>query len=82
MDSKKIVAIACILLITVFVFLFSTSLENFSNETAKNHVLHAVIIDQLYHDVPNDYFDKTASNHLKKLGYAVDVYTIWCQLTC
>jgi hypothetical protein len=45
------------------------------NVTETNHIPRAVIIDQLYSDVPNEYFHTKASTHLKNLGYTVDLYT-------
>ena len=57
MDSKKIAIIAGVSVAIILVFLFSISLEIFSNVPEKNHVPQAVIIDQLYSDVPSDYFD-------------------------
>jgi|CXWL01.1.fsa_nt_gi hypothetical protein len=75
MDSKKIAIIAGVSVAIIIVFLFFISLEFFSNVPEKNHVPQAVIIDQLYSDVPSDYFHTIASNNLKKLGYTVDIYT-------
>ena len=75
MNSKKITIIAGVSVAIIIVFLFFTPLENFSNVPEKNHIPQAVIIDQLYSDVPSNYFHTIASNNLKKLGYTVDIYT-------
>lgn len=75
MNSKKIAIIAGVSAAIIIVFLFLISLENFSNVPEKNHIPQAVIIDQLYSDVPNEYFHSKASTHLKNLGYTVDIYT-------
>jgi hypothetical protein len=75
MDSKKIAIIACIAVAIIIAFAFSISIENFSNVEKQNRVPKAVIIDQLYRDVPNKYFHTTAIDHLKNLGYVVDLYT-------
>jgi hypothetical protein len=73
-NLKKIAIIASILIVTITALFFSMTLGNL-NVTETNHIPRAVIIDQLYSDVPNEYFETTASNHLKKLGYTVDLYT-------
>jgi len=46
-----------------------------SFETNNETILKAVIIDQLYDDVPNDYFHRQAKKHLENAGYQVDIYT-------
>lgn len=46
-----------------------------SFETSDETVQKAVIIDQLYDDVPNDYFHRQAIKYLENAGYQVDLYT-------
>jgi len=47
------------------------SFETSNDETIQK----AVIIDQLYDDVPNDYFNRQAKKYLENAGYQVDFYT-------
>jgi hypothetical protein len=73
MTSKKSLTIGGISAVA-FVFLLLVFLGN-SSITKENQNPQAVIIDQLYNDVPSKYFHEKASSQLKKLGYKVDIYT-------
>lgn len=57
---------------TLFV-LFSSMSE--AQYTRYDGVARAVIIDQLYDDIPNFYFQRIAERHLEEAGYQVDIYT-------
>ena len=69
MNPKKILIIAIPLIAAaVIVGVFSQDSE------PEPDVLKAAIIDQLYHDVPNSYFHKKATEYLEGSGYQVDLY--------
>jgi len=48
---------------------------SFETSSSDETILKAVIIDQLYDDVPNDYFNRKATKYLEDAGYQVDFYT-------
>ena len=67
-----LVAIIVISAVSVF-FLFTFTLEGQS--VTYEGPKKAAIIDQLYDDVPNLYFQKTSREYLESAGYQVDYYT-------
>jgi len=56
---------------SAFVILQEDEVENSVYEGP----LKAVIIDQLYDDIPNDEFHQTAKEYLETAGYEVDIFT-------
>jgi len=67
----KIIAVFVGIIVAVLVG--GTTYASF--ETNNETIQKAVIIDQLYDDVPNDYFNRQARKHLENAGYQVDLYT-------
>ena len=74
-SKTKIVAAASAVGIALFVSVallqIGTSAQNIEQSAAPR----AVIIDQLHSDIPNEYFQKKATELLKDGGYEVDLYT-------
>ena len=72
---KLIVTTASIaIIISIFVLFFHDTAEA-NNLNTIDSVPKAVIIDQLYDDVPHDWFHQRASELLVGAGYQVDIFT-------
>ncbi len=57
----------------IAIFLYETAEAN--NINTLDAIPKAVIIDQLYDDIKNDWFHQRASELLKEAGYEVDIFT-------
>jgi len=66
------VAVAVIIASITYVIFFQVGeAESFDNDG----ISRAVIIDQLYEDIPNDSFHDEAKKYLETAGYEVDIFT-------
>ena len=71
-DFKVITLLSAVVIaLFSFVFLQGGEAENLVYEGP----LKAVIIDQLYDDLPNDRFHQIATEYLESAGYQVDIFT-------
>src|SRR6267143_7201027 len=79
LSDRRIIIIAIVAFLAVassalFVFYFHGMTEtNYYNKYGQTP--RAAIIDQLYDDYPNLYFQETAKKDLQYAGYTVDLYT-------
>ena len=73
-SKTKVVVIASAVSIAAFVS-FLLIQTDINAENKEYGVPKAAVIDQLQIDIPNEYFDKKATEFLKTAGYKVDLYT-------
>lgn len=71
--TKIVVIISVVIVVVSASFLWTQT--NINAENKESGVLRATIIDQLQTDIPNEHFDKKATEFLKMAGYEVDLYT-------
>jgi len=73
-SNRKVLAAISAIAITLFAS--SAFFQNNDAETLiDDGILKAVIIDQLYDDIPNEYFQTQATKYLETAGYEVDLVT-------
>ncbi len=79
MEKKTLILYAWIIAVAIGITLSVTPIS-FQNEvslfdTKDSDIPRAAIIDQLYDEIPNDYFVNTSTRYLNDAGYKVDVYS-------
>ena len=74
--SKKIIILSVVLVATALIF-SNAYQENFSQNQSNSYdgPPRAAIIDQLYDDIPSQYFQDKASKYLEDAGYEVEIFT-------
>ena len=73
-SNGKVLAAISAIAITLFVS-FAFFQNNDAETLIDDGILKAVIIDQLYDDIPNEYFQTQATEYLETAGYEVDLVT-------
>lgn len=75
LGTRKIILL--IAAVAAFSLITTTAMqENFSqNASYSSGIPRAVIIDQLYDDIPNEQFQNKATEYLETAGYEVDLFT-------
>ena len=73
--KKYLRVIAVLATVVVLVSVFSAQAFVGNQPTSDDVVLKAAIIDQLYDDIPNQYFQTNVTEYFETAGYEVDLYT-------
>ena len=72
---KTIVAILSVVITVSIITMFLYDTAEANNVDSSSNIPKAVIIDQLYDDIQNEWFHKKSSELLQGAGYQVDIFT-------